>query len=86
MKNIKHFATAVTLTLASFTTFAAVPVDMQKALSLTETGVVSAGQATTLSSLEADLASKAEAQGASSYRIISAGGNNLLHGSAVIYK
>lgn len=86
MKNIKYLAAAVTLTLASFTTFAAVPVDMQQAQALTETGVVSAGQATTLSSLEADLAAQAKAQGASSYRIISAGGNNLLHGSAIIYK
>ncbi|WP_431222333.1 multiple stress resistance protein BhsA [Serratia sp. L9] len=86
MKNIKYFAAVATLAMTSFATFAAEPVNLQQAQKLTEVGVVSAGQATTLSSLEAKLAAKAEAQGASSYRIISAGGNNLLHGNAVIYK
>ncbi|WP_268628505.1 DUF1471 domain-containing protein, partial [Escherichia coli] len=38
------------------------------------------------SSLEKKLAAKADAQGASSYRIISAGGNNMLSGTAIIYK
>lgn len=86
MKSIKYFAAAITIAMTSFASFAAKPVDMQQAASLTKVGVVSAGQATTLSSLEAKLAAKAGAQGASSYRIISAGGNNLLHGTAVIYQ
>lgn len=88
MKSIKYFAAAAAAAIAmtSFATFAAEPVDLQQATSLTASGVVSAGHATTLSSLESKLAAKAEAQGASSYRIISAGGNNMLSGTAVIYK
>ncbi|WP_049280698.1 multiple stress resistance protein BhsA [Serratia marcescens] len=74
------------MALTSFATFAAEPISSQQADSLTATGVVSAGHATTLSSLEKKLAAKADAQGASSYRIISAGGNNMLSGTAVIYK
>ncbi|CAI0873330.1 multiple stress resistance protein BhsA [Serratia grimesii] len=86
MKNIKYFAAAAVIAMTSFATLAAEPIDMQQATSLTASGVVSAGHATTLSSLEAKLAAKADAQGASSYRIISAGGNNMLSGTAVIYK
>jgi hypothetical protein len=86
MKNIKYFAAAAAIAMTSFATFAAESVDLQQATSLSASGVVSAGHATTLSSLEAKLAAKAEAQGASSYRIISAGGNNMLSGTAVIYK
>ncbi|MEB6538416.1 DUF1471 domain-containing protein [Serratia plymuthica] len=86
MKTIKYFATAAAIALTSFATFAAEPVNLQQANDLAPAGVVSAGHATTLSSLEAKLAAKAEAQGASSYRIISAGGNNLLSGTAIIYK
>ena len=86
MKGIKFFAAATVLALTSFASVAAEPVSQQQAQSLTEVGVVSAGAVTTLSSLEAKLAAIAAAQGASSYRIISAGGNNMLHGSAIIYK
>ena len=86
MKGIKYFAAATVLALTSFASVAAEPVSQQQAQKLTEVGVVSAGGATTLSSLEAKLAAKAEAQGASSYRIVAAGGNNMLLGNAVIYK
>jgi len=86
MKTIKYFVATTAIALTSFATFAAEPVNLQQANDLAPAGVVSAGHATTLSSLEAKLAAKAEAQGASSYRIISAGGNNLLSGTAVIYK
>ncbi|MFV8985163.1 multiple stress resistance protein BhsA [Serratia fonticola] len=86
MKGIKYFAAATVLALTSFASVAAEPVSQQKAQNLTKIGVVSVGGATTLSSLEARLAAKAEAQGASSYRIVAASGNNMLHGNAVIYK
>lgn len=86
MKGIKYFAAATVLALTSFASVAAEPVSQQQAQKLTEVGVVSTGGATTLSSLEAKLAAKAKAQGASSYRIVAAGGNNMLHGNAVIYK
>lgn len=86
MKTIKYFAAATAIALTSFATFAAEPVNSQQADSLTATGIVSAGHATTLSSPEKKLAAKADAQGAGSYRIISAGGNNMLSGTAIIYK
>lgn len=86
MKNIKYFAISAAIALTSFTTLAAEPLSQQQALRLTEIGVVSAGNASTLSSLEAKLAAQADAQGASGYRIIAASGNNLLHGTAIIYK
>ncbi|ALE96391.1 MULTISPECIES: multiple stress resistance protein BhsA [Serratia] len=86
MKTIKYFAAATAIALTSFATFAAEPVNSQQADSLTASGIVSAGHATTLSSLEKKLAAKADAQGAGSYRIISAGGNNMLSGTAIIYK
>ena len=86
MKSIKFFAATTVLTLTSFASLAAEPVSQQQAQNLTEVGVVSAGGVTTLSSLEATLAAKAAAQGASGYRIVAAGGNNMLHGNAVTYK
>ena len=49
-------------------------------------GTVSASGAMTLSGLNEELAQKAEQAGASSYRIIAAGGENQLHGVAEIYK
>jgi multiple stress resistance protein BhsA len=49
-------------------------------------GTVSVTGATTLSGLNDELAQKAEQAGASSYRIIAAGGNDQLHGVAEIYK
>ncbi|PVZ84801.1 hypothetical protein C9426_21845 [Serratia sp. S1B] len=86
MKNIKYFALSAILSMATFTSFAAEPVNQQQAVNLSKVGVVSAGQASTLDALEQQLAAKAAAQGASSYRIISAGGSDLLYGSAEIYK
>lgn len=49
-------------------------------------GVVSADGATTLDGLEAKLAEKAAAAGASAYNITSAVGNDKMSGTAVIYK
>ncbi|HEI8864890.1 YdgH/BhsA/McbA-like domain containing protein [Serratia sp. AKBS12] len=86
MKNIKYFAAAAVIAMTSFASVAAEPVDMSQAENLTAAGVVSAGHASTLSGLEAKLAAKAEAQGANGYRITSTTGNNLMHGTAVIYK
>ncbi|MEF3107646.1 DUF1471 domain-containing protein [Raoultella sp. WB_B2P2-3] len=49
-------------------------------------GVVSASRALTLDELSAELNRKADKAGATAYRIISADGNNYLHGVAEIYK
>ncbi|TKI02338.1 multiple stress resistance protein BhsA [Martelella alba] len=85
MKNVKIVAVAAIFSLTSFGSFAveqiAQPVDGQQAI-----GVVSASGALTLSGLESKLARQAENAGASSYRIISATGNNKLHADAEIYK
>jgi hypothetical protein len=57
-----------------------------QAQSMNKIGVVSADGATTLDGLEAKLAEKAAAAGASGYTITSANTNNKLSGTAVIYK
>ena len=86
MKSIKYAALALTITMVSFSSLAAESVNSQQAKNLTATGVISVEQATTLSSLEDKLAAKATAKGASNYRIIGVTGNNLLYGTAIIYK
>ncbi|EIC85627.1 YdgH/BhsA/McbA-like domain containing protein [Serratia sp. M24T3] len=85
MKSIKYFAVAATLSLASFATFAAQEVS-QPTDGAQKIGVVTASGATTLDSLETDLANQAKQAGASSYRITSVTGNNLMNASAVLYK
>ncbi|BDO03882.1 hypothetical protein KAM622c_34690 [Klebsiella quasipneumoniae subsp. quasipneumoniae] len=86
MKNIKYAAAAIALTALSFGAFAAEPVTPAQAESMNKIGVVSAQGATTLDGLEAKLAAKAEAAGATGYSITSANTNNKLSGTAVIYK
>lgn len=75
MKSIKTFAAVMALASLSFGTFAAEQV-----------GTVSVSGAHTLGSFEAQVAAKAHAAGASSYRIVSATGNDQLRGTAVLYK
>ncbi|MBI3309722.1 multiple stress resistance protein BhsA [Serratia quinivorans] len=85
MKNIKIFATALLLTTASFASVAADQPANQPVAGAQKIGVVSVSGASNLSALENELASKAAASGASSYRIISAGGQNKLYGTAEIF-
>lgn len=85
MKNVKILIAAAVLSSLSFASVAAVqvqstPADQQKA------GVISADAGTNLGSLENQLAQKADAMGAKSFRITSVSGPNTLHGTAVIYK
>ncbi|TQI82516.1 uncharacterized protein DUF1471 [Serratia fonticola] len=84
MKNIKFFA-AVLLTSASFASIAADQVTSQPAADAQKIGVVSVSGASNLSALEAELANKAAASGANAYRIVSAGGQNKLYGTAEIF-
>ena len=86
MKTIKYAVAAVALTTLSFGAFAVEPVSSTQAQDLNKIGVVSAEGATTLDGLEARLAAKAEAAGATGYTITSANTNNKLSGTAVIYK
>ena len=74
MKNVKIFATAALLATASFATFAADLPSSQPAADAQKIGVVSVSGATNLS-----------ASGASSYRIVAAGGQNKLYGTAEIF-
>ncbi|TPG63858.1 multiple stress resistance protein BhsA [Ewingella americana] len=85
MKNIAMTFAALALATASFTTLAATEVQSAPANSQS-IGVVSAQAGSDLSSLENKLAAKADANGASSYRIISASGDNRLYGTAELYK
>lgn len=85
MKNVKTLIAAALLSSVSFASFAAVevqstPADQQKV------GTISANAGTNLGSLQDELAAKAEAVGAKSFRITSVTGPNTLHGTAVIYK
>ena len=86
MKTIKYAVAAVALSALSFGAFAVEPVSSTQAQNMNKVGVVSADGATTLDGLEAKLAEKAAAAGASGYTITSANGNNKLSGTAVIYK
>ncbi|HDT2075870.1 DUF1471 domain-containing protein [Enterobacter cloacae] len=86
MKTIKYAVAAVALSALSFGAFAAEPVSSTQAQGMNKIGVVSAEGATTLDGLEAKLAEKAAAAGASGYTITSANTNNKLSGTAVIYK
>ncbi|MGG2141426.1 YdgH/BhsA/McbA-like domain containing protein [Symbiopectobacterium sp. RP] len=75
MNVIKKFAAAVALGLVSFGSFAAQDI-----------GTVQVSGAETLSAFEAQVAAKAEAAGASSYKIVSVAGNDQLRGTAILYK
>lgn len=85
MKNIKNFVAVIALSTLSFGSFAAEYVNSQDAAKLDQVGVISVSGATSLSGLKAQLAEKADAAGAKAFTITSATGNNLMHGTAVIY-
>ncbi|ALB62436.1 Putative outer membrane protein [Cronobacter condimenti 1330] len=85
MKNVKMLFAAAALSSLPFASFAAVQVQSAPA-GQHKAGTISASAGTNLSSLEAELAQKADAAGATSFRITSANGDNTLHGTAVLYK
>ncbi|KFC02006.1 DUF1471 family protein YbiJ [Trabulsiella odontotermitis] len=86
MKNVKYAVAAIALSTLSFGAFAADAVSPAQAQGMNKIGVVSAEGASTLDGLEAKLAEKAAAAGATSYSITSANTNNKVSGTAVIYK
>ncbi|ECJ0310143.1 DUF1471 domain-containing protein [Salmonella enterica] len=77
---IKHFA-LFTVLFASFSmnTFAAEQHSQKMS-------VVSVSGASTLDELTRNIEKKAAESGASSFKITSAGGNNKLHGTAILYR
>lgn len=85
MKNLTLAIAAIILSTASISSFAAQEVTSQPA-GQRSFGVVSATTTSTLTDLQSELAAKATAEGATSYRIIGAGGNDTLRGSAELYK
>lgn len=88
MKNVKYAVAAIALSALSFGAFAAQPVTQAQAQAqkMNEMGTVSVDGATTLDGMEAQLAQKAAAAGATGYAITSANTNNKVSGTAVIYK
>lgn len=84
MKTLKMTLAAIALTSVSFAGFAADIVN-QEPVNQQQVGVVSAS-GTNLSSLEAQLAAKADAAGAKSFRVTSTTGNNRMHATAEIYQ
>ena len=84
MKSIKLTLAAVALSSIAFCSMAADLVN-EAPLNQQQIGVVSASGSTNLTSLENQLAEKASAAGAKSFRITSTSGNNKLNGTAVIY-
>lgn len=87
MKTIKYTAAALVLSVISFGAMAtAHSVTPAEAKNLQRVGVVAVTGASTLDSLEAKLAAKAEAAGATSYSITSANTDGKMSGTAVIYQ
>ena len=86
MKNLTKAFAVIALTAASFATFAATEVNMAPE-GQQSAGMISASTNNgDLGTLQGKLAAKAAQEGASSYRIISAGGENHMYGTAEIYK
>lgn len=85
MKNLKLAIAAIVLSTVSMGAFAAQEVTSRPA-GEHSIGVVSSSTTSTLTDLESSLAAKAAAADATSYRIIAAGGNDTLRGSAELYK
>ncbi|MEG3134512.1 YdgH/BhsA/McbA-like domain containing protein [Rouxiella sp. T17] len=86
MKNLTKAFAVIALTTASFASFAATEVGMAPTGAQSIGTVSAATNGNNLSALQGKLAAKAAEQGASSYRIVSAGGDNHLFGTAEIYK
>lgn len=86
MKNLTKAFAVIALTTASFATFAATEVNAVPSNEHSIGTVSAETNGNDLSSLQGQLAAKAAQQGATSYRIVSAGGDNHLFGTAEIYK
>ncbi len=81
MKAIRNFVAVIALSTISFGTFAATEVQRSQGQSM---GTVSA-TGFSLDDLQSQLAEKANAAGAKSFRIISTNGGNQLRGVAELY-
>ncbi|EFA0658399.1 DUF1471 domain-containing protein [Escherichia coli] len=86
MKKCLTLLIATVLSGISLTAYAAQPMSNLDSGQLRPVGTVSATGASNLSDLEDKLAEKAREQGAKGYVINSAGGNDQMFGTAIIYK
>ena len=86
MKMLKYAAVALVFSAVSASAMAAQPVTSAEAQNLHAIGNVAVTGASTLDSLEAKLAAKADAAGATAYTITSADTDGYMSGTAVIYK
>lgn len=85
MKNITALFTAAVLSSLSFASFAAVEVQAAPT-GQQEVATVGVRANSNLTSVEDQLAQKADQLGAKSFRITSVTGSDNLHGTAVLYK
>lgn len=85
MKKCLTLLIATVLSGISLTAYAAQPMSNLDSGQLRPAGTVSATGASNLSDLEDKLAEKAREQGAKGYVINSAGGNDQMFGTAIIY-
>ncbi|VYU62338.1 DUF1471 domain-containing protein [Metakosakonia massiliensis] len=85
MKNVKTLFAAAVLSSLSFASFAAVEVHSAPA-NQQQAGTIAVTADSNLSSVENQLAQKADEMGAKSFRITSVTGSDKLHGTAVLYK
>lgn len=86
MKKYLAFSLAAVFLSLSSATFAAQALSENEANQLRPAGTVSASGARNLDDLEDKLAEKAREEGAKGYVVDVAGGNNLMYGTATIYK
>lgn len=86
MKKCLTLLIATVLSGISLTAYAAQPMSNPTVVNYGPPGTVSATGASNLSDLEDKLAEKAREQGAKGYVINSAGGNDQMFGTAIIYK
>jgi multiple stress resistance protein BhsA len=86
MKNLTKALAVIALSTASFATFAATEVSMAPAGEQSIGTVSASTNGGDLSTLQGKLAAKAAQEGATSYRIVAAGGENHMYGTAELYK
>jgi len=85
MNKLTALFVAALLSSLSFASFAAVQVS-EAPQNQQQIGIIGATVHSDLGSLEEKLGEKAERLGGTSFRVTSAVGNHLLHGTAVVYQ
>ncbi|BDH46583.1 hypothetical protein TUM12370_26270 [Salmonella enterica subsp. enterica serovar Choleraesuis] len=86
MKKSLLFSAVIALGVLSSPAWAATELSNGQTGNLRAYGTVSVQGATHLDQLQDELANKAKQEGATGYVITSAGGDNLLHGTATLYR